>query len=132
MFDSDDIDYSPGLLYRSLSESDLHNTASIPMHRATSLSRFLITPKKKPRSTSVASGKVLTSIENLRQIEEKEKHKAQLQKEKDERQAIREAKRSIKGIPACTFYIFLISVCVCDYTDKHYLIQIHDTKFFFI
>lgn len=113
-YDSDDDphdmdDYSPGKLDRSLSESDLHRSTYTSLRRATSVSRFLITPKKpKPKGT-VSCGKVLTSIENMREMEEKERRKAEEQKGKEERKAKREVKKAgkvFKGI--CTFIEFIL------------------------
>ena len=69
-------------LERSISESDLHTSSCfLPMKKARSLSKFLITPKfptklqKKVGKPSI--GRVLTSRENMLFIEEKERLKAE-------------------------------------------------------
>lgn len=117
-FDNDDMDCSLDTLDRSLSNCiDL-----TPMrYRATSVSRFLITPKKLKSKNTVSCGKVLTSIENLKEIEEKERSKAQALKDKEDRKAKREAikvEKALKGIKhADALYDHLVynssTLCLC-------------------
>ena len=74
---------------------------SVPLRRATSLSNFLIPPlppSKIPTKHGKSSGKVLTSIENIEMIEEKERQKeAEARKKNERRKACEEkAKRIAK------------------------------------
>ena len=87
---------------------------SMPLRKATSLSDFLVTPTppsrlvtKRPKSC----GRVLTSSENIRQLEEKEEKKRTALKEKGERRKLREesklqreAEKSAKKIGKHPFY----------------------------
>ena len=87
-------DHSP--LQRSLSMGNISNyspvTPVIRLKKATSVSRFLNTPlapSKIPTKSVKSCGKVLTSLENLQILEEKEKAKAEELKKKEERKALR-------------------------------------------
>ena len=87
---------------------------SMPLRKATSLSDFLVTPTppsrlvtKRPKSC----GRVLTSNENIRQLEEKEEKKRTALKEKGEQRKLREesklqreAEKSAKKIGKHPFY----------------------------
>ena len=62
----------------SLNSPEVSFISSVPLRRATSLSNFLIPPlppSKIPTKHGKSSGKVLTSIENIQMIEEKERQK---------------------------------------------------------
>lgn len=76
-----------------------HYSVPVPLHRATSVSNFLIPPlppNKLPTQCEISSGAVLTSDENMRMIEEREKRKVKEAEEKKERKLERERKAKLK------------------------------------
>lgn len=82
-------------LERSRSESDVFN---ITGQRST-LGKFLKMPKqpsKLPTKRPKSSGKVLTSLQNMRDIEEKELQKKLEEREKQQRKELREMARSTR------------------------------------
>ena len=92
------------ILEKSTSEDSLNSPevsfiSSVPLRRATSLSNFLIPPlppSKIPTKHGKSSGKVLTSIENIQMIEEKERQKEAEAHKKVERKKAREEKAKQK------------------------------------
>ena len=86
-------------LERSFSDSDLHNNSVPSVNKATSITKFLITPKKVTRGGKLSAGKVLTSLENLRMLEEKERLKMEALDEKVKHKELREAKKAQKKLP---------------------------------
>ena len=107
----------PGSLERSLSEGDL-----TPCKRSTSISRFLGTPMppcKIPTHRGKSCGKVLTSLENLENIKEKEEAKANALREKQERKAQREAKALAKKVAKGVICIYIpVYTCTCRYDQE--------------
>jgi len=76
-----------------------HYSVPVPLRRATSVSNFLIPPlppNKLPTQRGKSSGAVLTSDENMRMIEEREKRKVKEEEEKKERKLERERKAKLK------------------------------------
>jgi len=72
---------------------------SVPLRRATSVSNFLIPPlppSKMPTKHGKSSGTVLTSIENIHMINEKEREKKEKAQMKEERRLERERKAKLK------------------------------------
>ena len=96
ILDSTTFNFSTSRQY-SYSESNLHNISLdqssneskclIPLQRAGSLSHFLITPTPPSRAITkqLPCGRVLTSSDNIKQLEEKEKKKRAALVEKEER-----------------------------------------------
>ena len=84
-------------LNRSSSEGDL--SVKLVKRRATSISRFLHTPihpSKLPTKSEKSCGKVLTSLENQKIMEEKEAAKKKAAEEKEQRKVLREEKAKAK------------------------------------
>ncbi len=83
---------------RSTSELDL-SKCFLPIRRAHSLSKFLITPviPEKARHALKSSGRVLTSVENMAIMDEKLKIKQKKFAEKEERQKTRQEKKIAKA-----------------------------------
>ena len=72
---------------------------SVPLRRATSVSNFLIPPlppSKMPTKHGKSSGTVLTSIENIHMINEKERGKKEKAQVKEEKRLERERKAKLK------------------------------------
>ena len=89
-------DESSYLLERSFSESDL---AGLRTKRATSITKFLNTPKhpsKLPSKNQKSAGKVLTSLEIIQAMEEKQMKKEEELRRKEERKRLREARAKEK------------------------------------
>ncbi len=91
-------------LERSFSDDDIRVSSDsqcfLPLKRARSLSRFLITPVilcKQQNKTSKSSGRVLTSEENMEIMEEKLRLKREKVAEKEARAKARENKRLAKS-----------------------------------
>ena len=105
-FASDDFDmydsYEPNSMRRSFSHNDLSidSKCFLPLKRARSLSRFLVTPVvpecKQQKKTSKSSGRVLTSKENMEIMEEKLRMKQEIVAEKEARIKAREEKKRAK------------------------------------
>lgn len=90
--ESYDGEESSSLLERSLSESNL---VGLRTKRATSITQFLKSPEhpnKLPTKNQKSAGKVLTSLENIEAMEEKQRKKDEELKKKEERKRLREAK----------------------------------------
>ena len=82
---------------RSMSESDIYNVTD----QKSMLRRFLNTPKqpsKFPVKHQKSSGKVLTSLENLHYLEERECQKKLEEKEKQQRKELRAKAKKAKEI----------------------------------
>ena len=94
-------DFEPYILERSLSDSNLHERSfresSVPPTQDSSkISKFLISrlpPRKIPTKRGKSSGLVLTSQDNLTNIQEREKKKEEEALQKEERKQIREELR---------------------------------------
>ena len=90
-------------LEKSFSESDIHlnyQQQHLREKRATSVTRFLNTPQhpsKQITKHEKSCGKVLTSLENIKILEAKERQKEELKKEKERRKAEREANKAKKN-----------------------------------
>ena len=86
------------------SEVGLPNSALLKatkplLRQTTSISNFLvphIPPSKLPTKNTKSAGKVLTSLENLQLIEQREKRKQEEAQEKEERKRIRDNKARLK------------------------------------
>lgn len=98
---SSDISLHCSVLNRSVSEGDISGSSIIALpKRSTSVSRFLNTPLppcKIPTKHTKSCGKVLTSLENRKAIEKKNREKEKIEKEKAERKAEREVKAKQKS-----------------------------------
>ena len=118
---------SPSALEISYSEGDIANdlVPRVPYKRATSVTRFLKTPQnpnKLPTKHQKSAGKVLTSLENMLAMEEKERKTEELLREKEKRKQMREAKakeRLMKknsragrkgALIACVFKYIIIAI----------------------
>ena len=108
---------------RSLSLGDINhfNEVSLtimPLRKASSISQFLSTPKPLPMKCQKTAGKVLTSIENIEAIKEKERIKQEKIDEKEKRKVARakakEAKASAKQQRTCRG----VSVCGPETSDS--------------
>ena len=117
--------YEKSLLGESSAEDSFEDSfyASVPLRRATSISNFLvppITPSKLPTKHGKSSGTVLTSLENLQNIEDRERKKQEeaqsfvkenRKKERERKKLIREEqakqKMSKKSMPSilCSYYM---------------------------
>lgn len=82
------------------------------LKRHTTLSRFLSVPDlhKKKSFQPKSSARVLTSLENLQHIEEKEREKEEKDAIKRERQRKREEKRKLK----CQGYLSVWCIQYCE------------------
>lgn len=110
----------------SLDQSDEKGMCLMPFPRESYLRQHLVTPKPPARAISTKSkfcGRVLTSSENIRLLEEKEQRKKVLLKEKEERQRLRLEKKQQKERaktatkPSMAFNIILSSMhsLICIY-----------------
>lgn len=91
--------YSESSLYHDTNSlSPEHNICAMPLRKTTSFSHLLIVPRhpsKEQRNRPTCSGKVITSLENIGQLEDKaEKKRLELQ-EKEERKRLREEKKKL-------------------------------------
>ena len=80
-------------------ESSFYGSTAVPLRRATSISSFLIpkiAPSKLPTKHGKSSGLVLTSLENLKNIEERERKKEEEAQRKEARKIEREKKKKMK------------------------------------
>lgn len=82
----------------NLPQTPDQSKCAMPLRRATSLSHLLVVPTppskvvpKQPKS----SGRVLTSLESIKQLEEKERQKELALQEKEQRKVLREEKRKL-------------------------------------
>ena len=97
-------DFEPHILERSLSDSNLYERnfreSSVPPTQDSSkISKFLISrlpPRKIPTKRGKSSGLVLTSQDNLRRMQEREKKKEEEALQKEERKQIREEKAKLR------------------------------------
>ena len=85
----------------SLSNSEKETTAParVSLRHATSISNFLvpnIPPNELPTKHTSSAGKVLTSMENLQLIEERQKKKQEEAQKKEERKRKREERARLK------------------------------------
>lgn len=85
----------------SLSNSEAYSTAParVPLRHATSVSNFLIPnvpPNELPTKHTKSAGKVLTSMENLQLIEERQKKKQEEAQRKEERRRKREERARLR------------------------------------
>lgn len=73
----------PNLLDNSLFETYDNSTSTIPLPGATTISKFLVLPKppnQVPTKHGKSAGRVLTSLENLQILQQKEKEKQEANK----------------------------------------------------
>ena len=83
----------------SSSEADSTAPARVPLRHATSISNLLIPnipPNEQPTKHTKSAGKVLTSVENLQLIEERQRKKQEEAQKKEERKRIREERARLK------------------------------------
>ncbi len=83
----------------SVAHTPDQSKCSLALGRATALSQFLVTPtppSKLPTKRPKSCGRVLTSRENLQDLEEKEQKKKAALKEKEERRKVREEKKLLR------------------------------------
>lgn len=89
----------PNLLDQSLFETYDNPTSRIPLPGATTISKFLVLPKPPnqiPTKRGKSAGRVLTSLENLQMLQQKEKLKQEEALKKEERKRMRQEKASKK------------------------------------
>ena len=89
----------PNLLDQSLFETYDNPPSSVPLPGATTISKFLVLPKPPnqiPTKRGKSAGRVLTSLENLQMLQQKEKLKQEEALRKEERKKMRQEKASKK------------------------------------
>ena len=90
---------SPTLSSLSNSEKETAVPARVSLRHATSISNFLvpnIPPNELPTKHTKSAGKILTSMENLQLIEERQKKKQEEAQKKEERKRKREERARLK------------------------------------
>ena len=91
--------HSESFLSHDDSSSPNQSICVMPIKRATSFSQLLVVPKHPSKVSSdkqICTGRVLTSIENIKLLEEKEERKRLVQQEKDEKKRLREEKKRLQ------------------------------------
>ena len=141
ILDSTTFNFSTSRQY-SYSESNLHNISLdqssneskclIPLQRAGSLSQFLITPTPPSRAITeqLPCGRVLTSSDNIKQLEEKEKNKRAALVEKEERMRqlwFQQSRKLKRGVLLFWFskYLSIKGANPTNPESRHYILHAH-------
>ena len=95
------------------SDSSVKRCVYMPMKRTTAINRFLKTPlppSKQPTRHEKSSGRVLTSAECVRIMEEKEKAKELKEKQKEQKRRAREEKAKQRASTSSKQFLFLLLI----------------------